>query len=126
MKVTGYNQLTKAFKQDALLLLGKHIPGKINLARRDINLFLKKEKYNLRRLHFGLVTQVINSEEFGKLFNGIRNSFILPHLKLAGLSIEQIRQLSQMLKKLYRAMTITMTQIKESDHLTKRKIVCIL
>lgn len=103
-----------AFRRNAATLLEEQIPGKVHLARQDINTFLKKEKDKLRRWHYGLILNLITSEEFGKLFSGLRNSLFLKKLKQAGLSAEQLIELTQLLRKLFRAMMITHIQEEKS------------
>lgn len=110
MKLVSYNLFEKSFKNDAVKLLEEHLPGKLHLLRQDLNSFLKKEKNQFRRWHAGLLFGLISSTEFTKLFNGIRNSFALKKLKLAGLSAEELIQLVTLLRKLFRAMMVSTTQ----------------
>ena len=110
MKKLQYTPLVKAFKRDAIELVGEQLPGKLHLVRQDINGFLRKEEKKLRRWHKALLLNIITSEEFVRLFNGISKSMALKKLKVAGLSVEQLVELAQLLRNLFRAMMITCTQ----------------
>jgi uncharacterized membrane protein YukC len=112
MKIISYSTFVKAFKRDAIDLIGEQVPGKLHLVRQDINTFLRKEERRLRRYHAALILNVMTSEEFAKLFKGISKSLALKKLKVAGLSIEQLLELADLLRKLFRAMMITYTQHK--------------
>jgi hypothetical protein len=110
MNKLGYTCFVKAFKRDAIKLVEEQVPGKLHFMRQDINIFLKKEEKKLRRWHKGLLLNILTSEEFIRLFNGISKSMALKKLKIAGLPAEQVLELALLLRKLLRAMIITCTQ----------------
>lgn len=107
MKKLKQTAMIAEFKRSASTLLENHIPGKLHLARKDINQFLHWERHRLSRWYSGLITGVLSAEEFGKLFNTIKNSFPLKNLKIAGISAEQLLEIAILLRKLFRAMMIS-------------------
>lgn len=115
MKSISHTKLTAEFKRQAAVLMEQHIPGKVHLARRDVHHFLLTEKRKLYGWYCAMIYRFISFEEFGSLFGGVKQSFELRYLKLAGLSPEQLRELTELLRKLYRAMIISSVQSLHSE-----------
>ena len=114
MQPFTYTAMLKTFRRHAANSLKKYIPGKLNLARRDIDRFLYKERKVLQRWFLAMSMDLLTAEEFGKLFGCLNYAFPLRKLRAAGLSEEQLHEVSRLLQKLFRAIMIT--SVGESKH----------
>ena len=103
MKRISYTKFLKEFLRHATGLLADLIPGKKQLARRDICSYLEREKEKLTGWFKAAQLNYISAEEYGKLFNRLPNSFPLKTLYDSGIDEAQVRQLTDLLRKLFRA-----------------------
>ena len=106
MKRINHNDLIVEFKRQSSSLLTDLLPSAKTLAEKDVAIFLEKEKEILRRWFKAMQNNYLTPVEYGKLFNTMSRSFEMKHLQKQGMAESQISYLKQLLRKLFRAMTI--------------------
>jgi hypothetical protein len=119
--ITVYNKALPEFKREASAILKEHFPDNFKDARALMNRFLEKEDRALRRWYNMLLLGWLSAADFIRLFSGLKNIFSLKELKKNGISPEKIKEVTQLIIKLYRAMIICRSGILEPE-VTETKI----
>lgn len=104
--ITVYNKALPEFKREASAILKEHFPDNFRDARALMNRFLEKEDHALCRWYNMLVLGWLSAADFIRLFSGLKNIFSLKELKKHGVSPEKIKEVTQLIIKLYRAIVI--------------------
>lgn len=109
-----YNKALPEFKREASILLKEHFPGNFKAARVQMNRFLEEEEYALRRWYCLMQLRWLTAEDFIRLFSGLKNAFSMKELKKNGVSYKKIKEVTELIIKLYRAIMICRSGILES------------